>query len=148
MKHIRTHSIDYHISEADVHHQNQSEGVIRELRRKWYCTMIGRHVPRELGNYGIRWVSETTSLTHSSAGKLKGVVPLTEVTGDISDISEYLDFGFYEKIWFKDNTGVSPFETGHWLGFLHCTGRLMCYHVLTQRGTVISRSTVQRVANI
>ena len=110
--------------------------------------MIRRRVTRELCDYGIRWVSETTSLTHSSSGNLEGALPLTEVTGDTSDISEYLDFGFYEKIWFKDNAGVSPFEPGHWLGVYHRTGRLMCYHVLTQRGTVISRSTVQRVTNI
>ena len=110
--------------------------------------MIRRHVPRELWDYGIRWVSETTSLTYSSAGKTEGEVPLTEVTGEISDISEYLDFCFYEEIWFKDNTRVSPFEPGCWLGVSHHTLRLMFYHVLTQKGTVISRSTVQRVTNI
>ena len=148
MKHIRTHSIDYHISEADLHNQNQAEGAIRELRCKWYCTIIRRRVPREMWDYGIIWVSETTSLTHSSAGKLEGAVPLTEVTGETSDISEYLDFGFYEQIWFKDNAGVSHFEPGCWLGVSHRTGRLMCYHVLTQRGTVISCSTIQRVTNI
>ena len=53
-------------------------------------------------------MSETTSLTHSLTGKLEEAVPLAEVTGETSDISEYLDFGFYEKIWFKDNAGVSP----------------------------------------
>ena len=57
MKQIRTHSIYYHISEADLHNQNQAEGVIRELRHKWYHTMIRRRVPRELWDYGIRWVS-------------------------------------------------------------------------------------------
>ena len=36
-----------------------------------------------------------------------------------------------------------------WLGVSHRTGRLMCYHALTQKGTVImSRSTVQRVTNL
>ena len=34
MKQIRSHNIDYHISEADLHNQNPVEGVIRELRRK------------------------------------------------------------------------------------------------------------------
>ena len=96
----------------------------------------------------MRWVLETTSLIHSSAWKLEGAVLLTEVTGGTSDISEYLDFGFYERIWFKDNAGVSPFEPGRWLGVYHCTRCLMCYHVLTQRGIVISCSTVQRVTNI
>ena len=109
MKKIRTRSIDYHISEADLHNQNQAEGVISELHCKWYRTMIKRRVPRDMWDYGIIWVSETTSLTYSSAGKTEGEVPLTEVTGETSDISEYLSFGFYEQIWFKDNAGVSPF---------------------------------------
>ena len=51
-------------------------------------------------------------------------------------------------MWYKDNAGTSPFEPARWLGVSHRTGRLMCYHVLTQRGTVVSRSTVQRVTNI
>jgi hypothetical protein len=36
MKHIRTHAIGYHIAEPDLHNQNPVEGVIREIRRKWY----------------------------------------------------------------------------------------------------------------
>ena len=147
MKQIRTHSIYYHISEADLHNQNQAEGFTRKIRRNWYRTTIRRRVPRELWDYGIRWVSETTSLTHSSEWKLEGVVPLTEVTVYTSDISEYLYFRFYEQIWFKDNAWVSLFEPGRWLGISHRTGHLMCYHVLTQRGTAISRSIVQRVTN-
>ena len=115
MKRIRTHSIDYHISEADLHNQNQYEGVIRELRRKWYHTMIRRHVSSEMWDYGVIWVSETMPLTHSSAGKLEGAVPLTEVTGETYYIYEYLDFGFDKKICFRDNAGVSPFEPGRWL---------------------------------
>ena len=87
MKQISTNSIDYHISEADLQNRNQSDIVIRELRRKWYRTRIRRRVPRELWDYGIRWVSENTSLTHSSSGKLEGAVPLTEVIGETSDIS-------------------------------------------------------------
>ena len=58
MKKISTCSIDYHISEADLHNQNQVEGAIRELRHKWYRTMIGIRVPREMWDYSIRWVSE------------------------------------------------------------------------------------------
>ena len=148
MKQIRTHNIDYHISEPHLHNQNPVEGVIRELRRKWFRIMIRQRVPKEIWDYGIRWVSETMSLTYSSAGSLEGSIPLTAVTGETSDISEYLDFGFYDRIWFKDNAGLSPFEPGRWLGVSNRTGRLMCYHVLTQRGTVISRSTVQRVTNL
>ena len=58
--------------------------------------MIRRRVPREPWDYGIIWVLETTSIIHSSEGKLEVAIPLTEATGKTSDISEYLDFVFYE----------------------------------------------------
>ena len=148
MKQIRTHNINYHISEPDMHNQNPVEGVIREIRRKWYRTMVRKRVPRQLWDYGMSWTSEIMSVTHSAAGDIGGCIPLTYVTGESIDISEYLDFGFYDEVWFKDNAGLSPFEPGRWIGVSHRTGRLMCYHILTQRGTVISRSTVQRVTEL
>ena len=148
MKQIRTHNIDYHISEPNLHNQNPVEGVIRELRRKWYRIMVRQRVPQEFWDYGMRWVTETSNLTFSSAGSLQGGIPLTEVTGETPDISEYLDFGFYDQVWYKDNAGLSPSEPGRWLGVSSRTGRLMCYWILNQHGAVISRSTVQRVTNL
>jgi hypothetical protein len=71
-----------------------------------------------------------------------------QVTGETADISECLDFGFYDEVWYKDNAGSSPYEPSCWLGVSHRTDRLMCYHMLTHKGTVISRSTVKRVTNL
>ena len=148
MKQIRQHGIDYHVSEADLHNQNPAEGVIGELRRKWYRIMVKKRIPRQLWDYGLRWISEISSLTYTTAGSLGGTIPLEQVTGETPDISEYLDFSIYDPVWFKDNAGLSPFEPGRWLGIASRTGRLMTFHILTQRGTVIARSTVQRVTNL
>ena len=88
-------------------------------------------------------------MTYTTAGTLsRGTIPLTDVTGETPDISEYLDFAIYDKVWYKDNAGLSPQQPGRWLGISSRTGRLMCYHILTQKGTVVSRSTVQRVTNL
>ena len=70
MKQVRKHDIKYHIAEPDLHNQNPVEGCIREIRRKWYRTMVRRRVPRPLWDYGVVWCSEIMSLTHSSAGPL------------------------------------------------------------------------------
>ena len=149
MKQVRTHNIDHHIAEPDHHNQNPVEGCIRELRRRWYRIMIRQQVPEPFWDYGLRWVSETSSMTYTSAGSsLNGTIPITQVTGETQDISEYLDFTFYDKVWYKDNAGLSPEQPGRWLGVSSRTGRLMCYHILTQKGTVVSRSTVQRVTNL
>jgi len=145
MKQIRRHDIDYHVTEPDQHNQNPVEGVIRELRRKWYRIMIRKRVPKELWDYGLRWVSEVNSLTHTSAGSLNGCIPIAEVTGETPDISEYLDFGFYDYVWYKDNAGLSPNEPGRWLGVSSRVGRNMCYWVLNQNGKVVSRSSVQPI---
>ena len=52
-------------------------------------------------------------LDHSTArkGTDDGHIPLTQATEDITEISEYLDFGFYAQVQFKYNTGTSQFET-------------------------------------
>ena len=109
MKQIRTHDIDHHVSEADLHNQNPVEGVIRELRRKLYRLMVRKRVPREVWDYGLRWISETSSLTYSSAGSIEGSIPITQVTGETGDISEYLDFGFYDEVCYKNSSGHHRF---------------------------------------
>ena len=124
------------------------EGVIREVRRKWYRNIVNKRAPRKLWDYSVSWIPEVMSMTHYSENSFNGGIPLKNLTGETVDISEYLDFGFYEKLWLKDNAGLSTSEPGRWLGISHLTGRLMCYHILTQTGKLISRSTVQRVTDI
>ena len=87
-------------------------------------------------------------MAHYSENSANLGIPLTNVTGETIDISEYLDFGSHEKFWFKDNAGLSPSEPGSCLGISHLTTRFMCYHILTQVEKVIPISTVQRVTNL
>ena len=148
VKQIRKNEIIFHIIEPELHNQNPAEGVIRELRRKWFRIMIRKRVPRKLWDYGLKWVSETMSLTHSSSGGIHGQVPFTTVTGETPDISEYLDFGFYDQVWYTDNAGLGPQLPGRWLGVSEHQGNLMCYHILNQNAQVISRSTVCRVTSL
>ena len=70
------------------------------------------------------------------------------ITGETVDISEYLDFGFYDHVSYKENAGLGMTAIGRWLGVSHRVGGLMSYWVLTQNGTVISRTTVQRITNL
>ena len=148
MKEIRRHDIDYRVTEPDRHNQNPVEGVIREIRRKWFRTMVRRRVPRKLWDYGMRWVCEIMRLTSTTAGGLDGGTPLEHVTGETPDISEYLDFGFYDCVWYHENAGLGERMAGRWLGVSHRVGSLMSYWILTKSGSIISRTTVQRVTNL
>ena len=64
------------------------------------------------------------------------------------DISEYLYFGFYDQVWYRDNAGLGPELPGRWLGVASTHGNLMCYHILNQNGEVVQRSTVWRVTQL
>jgi hypothetical protein len=46
---IRKHNIQQHISEPNLHNQSPAEGVVREVRRKWYRVMFRRNVPKIFG---------------------------------------------------------------------------------------------------
>ena len=56
------------MTEPDLHQQNPAEGVIREVRRKWYRVMIRKRVPTRLWDYGMRCVSDIMAQKHKSAG--------------------------------------------------------------------------------
>jgi hypothetical protein len=148
MKNCRSNDIKVTRTEPERPNQNPAEGVIREIRRKWYRTMIRKRVPQKLWDYGVRWTSHIMQRTSSEAGGLRGNSPLQEVTGETIDISEYLDFGFYDHVWYKENAGLGATLIGRWLGVSHRVGSLMSYWILTQKGTVISRTTVQHVTNL
>jgi hypothetical protein len=68
------------------------------------------------------------------------------VTEETPDISEYVDFDFYNWVWYwdtpdKDN---SP-NIGRWLGPSHQIGAAMCYYVLVKNGEVVSRLSIQHM---
>ena len=86
--------------------------------------------------------------TSNDAMDLKGRTPLERITGDTIDISEYLDFGFYDWCWYHENAGLGPTKLGRWLGVAHRVGGLMSYWLLTINCTVIARTTVQRVTSL
>ena len=79
---------------------------------------------------------------------MEGAVPLENITGETEDISDYLDFGFYDRVWFHENAGLCEQVLGRWIGVSHQTGGAMYYWILNVNGYVASRTTVQRITNL
>ena len=69
---------------------------------------------------------------------------LEMITDEIVDIIEYLDFVFWDLVWFTSDSQDGPC-LGRWLGFFHRVGSVLCYHILKSNGKVESRTTVQHV---
>ena len=70
------------------------------------------------------------------------------ITGETPDISEYLDFGFYDRVWFREHAGVGPTSLARFLGVSQPVGSLMSYWVMPKSGISESKTTVQRVTKL
>ena len=53
-----------------------------------------------------------TQITSTQYGGLQGALPLQDVIDETVDISEYLKFDFYDRVSYKDNTGLGLTSIG------------------------------------
>ena len=122
--------------------------MVWEIRKCCFQVMLKKKVPKRLWDYGIKWVCEVMQCTASTSGDLSGRTTLEQLTGETPEISEYLDFTFYDWCWYNDNAGLGKMKLGRWLGVSHRVGSLMSYWILTQQGNVILCTMVSRVTNL
>ena len=146
-KYLRQFRIDHHVSGPRRPNENPAEGSIREIKRRWYRVMHRKKVPKRLWDYLLVWICETGNLSVSSSKYAHGRTSLEIITGETPDISEYLDFGFYDWVMYWANAGLDEAAIGRWLGVSHKVGQLMSYWILTVSGVIISCATVQRLTN-
>ena len=76
---------------------------------------------------------------------LQGQMSPELMTGGTPDISEYLDFGWYDRVWFTKDSGIREAQIGRFLEPSHKVVSLMSYWVLPASGMPVLRTTVQRV---
>ena len=58
--------------------------------------MLKKKVPPCLWDYGLAWVCETDNVCANMSKYAYGRTPLEIISGDAPDISEYMDFDFYD----------------------------------------------------
>ncbi|KAI2490038.1 Reverse transcriptase (RNA-dependent DNA polymerase) [Fragilaria crotonensis] len=125
---------------------HRAETEIREVKTKWKTRMREHQVPTRLWDYGLVYIAEVQSLLARGAEQRPGI---EKVMGQTVDISEWLDFDFYDRVWYLDQPKTDmtneQARPGRWLGIAHRIGSDMTYWILTESGRVIARSTVQHI---
>ena len=139
---VQKHAINLHVTRPHHHNQSKVEGIVWEIRKIWFHIMLKKKVPKRLWDYVIKWVCEVMQRTATTSWDLSGRTALEQLTGKTPEILEYIDFTFYDWCWYNDNAGLGETKLGRWLGVSHRVGSLMSYWILTQKGDVISRTTV------
>ena len=75
MANVRKYAIDYHVTEPYRPNHNFAEGVIREIRKKWFRVMVRKNLPQKLWDFGLQWVCDIQNRTANSARGLDGRCP-------------------------------------------------------------------------
>lgn len=127
--------------------QNRTEVEIRELKKHVRRFMDRTSCPLVLWDFCCLYTIELRNRIARPLPQLKGRTPYEILTGNTPDLSEYLEFSWYQPIWYYE-PDVFPRQTkniARWLGIAHRVGQAMCYWILPSSGIPIARTTVQAI---
>ena len=144
---VQKMNINLTYSEPYRHDQLQQIDVaIRELKRKWRSKMGHKNVPRRLWCFGLEHQARLMHFIPRGQNERSGY---EMITGRTPDISEYLDFDFYDLVWYwrMPNPSLSQHdrELARWMGVAHRVGSDMCYWLMPVSGVPVVNSSVQHV---
>ena len=91
--------MDVRTSEPHYPWQNKAKSVIKIIKGKSKRRIVQRNIPMRVWDFGMVWESEIYS---HNAGK-DGCPALERLTDDTIDISEWMEFEFYDLVWFWNN---------------------------------------------
>jgi hypothetical protein len=126
--------------------ENQAEVNIHEAKTSVHCLMTCTKAPKSLWDYCATYVAEIISITADDLYASHGRTPYEVVTGNMPDISEWAEFGWYEPVYqYKD----VPFpqtkrKIARWLGVTHRVGQALYYWIVTETGQVLARTSIQK----
>jgi hypothetical protein len=144
LKKARKEGIDLTSIEPERPNENYGEIIVRKAKSLTSSIMHRKNVPLRLWCYAMEYACELESLKVPGMYRNKGRSGYELVFGTTPDISEYVEFEFYDYCWYWDSPQSFPHEKkslGRWLGVAHRVGQAMVCYIMNTNGKVIARST-------
>jgi hypothetical protein len=120
--------------------QNKAEAEIRELKKHARRIMHRARVPERLWDFAYEYAAGLRNML--PRWSLDNRTPYEVMTGTTPDASEYVNFAFYDWVYFHDSQAHNKRTLARWLGPARNVGQAMCYYVLKDNGRVMVRSSV------
>jgi hypothetical protein len=76
-------------------------------------------------------IREIAQLTVNTSIYTRERTPLQSITGETPDISEHLDFSFYDWVHYHENYGMGEMILGRFLGVSHHVGGMVTFYVMS-----------------
>ena len=136
------------VLEERTQHANRAElyiGLIKEGIRK---DMRASNSPLVLWCYAAERKSNINNLTAKSLFQLQGQTPHFATFGEMGDISNLCQWGWYEWVYFRQGKAKFPHLTevlGRCLGPCKNEGNEMCQAILQQNGQIVPRRSLRRL---
>ena len=93
----------------------------------------------------MEYNSELRCTTAADIYDLNGRTPFESVLGFTPDISELVEFGWFDWVWFHNPVDPTKDQLGRWMGPAHNVGQGLAYYILNNNAEVVIRSTVSRI---
>jgi hypothetical protein len=127
---------------------NQQQNPVELNAVKWLKHNTERLLDRT-GAPGYLWLyaMKYNAGIHNTTAKesMRWDIPLRARYGETPDISKYLAFKFYERVYHSEKQGFGEIneQMGYWLGPSENVGDVLCHTILTDKGSIIHRSVVR-----
>ena len=134
-------------TERDSPWQNRTEIEIRELKRHVRRFMTRTKTPSILWDFCCQYTAELRNYLARPLPQLHARTPHEILTGNTPDISEFLEFTWYEPVWYY-KPAPFPEQTRklvRWIGVAHRVGQAMCFWLLPMTGVPMARTTIQKI---
>ena len=132
-------------SEAYHQHQNPVEhSAVRWLKSHAQTVMNISGAPPQMWAECLKWISAIHNLTANEA--LQNRTPYEKRHGSTPDISAYILFTFWEKIYYLDTANTYPNSKelpGHFLGVAGNVGDALTFVILSDDGQILNRSVIR-----
>ena len=134
--------------EESIQWANLAEQYIGILKSAICKSMYEPDCPLKIWDYCVEWRVQVHNLTAKDRLVLDRKNPYTATFGEESDISNICNFGFYDLVYYWENTDSFPElkrKIGHCLGPCKDEGNEMAQYILKETGHVVARCTVEKI---
>ena len=125
--------------------QNIAERAGGVIKAKTRDLMRKTNTPLVLWDYCAEYTAELRCMTATNLFDLNNRTPFETVLGFTPDISELVEFGWYQWVWYHDPVHPDKDNLGRWLGPAHNIGQGLAYYILNHNAEVVVRSTVSGI---
>ena len=136
------------VLEESTQHYDRTELYIGLMKIGVRKGILETNSPMRLCCYACEWRSAIMTLTSKNIFQLQGQNTYMATLVEMGDTPNLCQFGWYEWVYFFQNTADFPFqkeELGSCLGPTKNYGNEMCQWVLHQNGQVVPRRTLRRL---